>query len=101
VDPLDSTRRKWFDAGVPSEDLLVPVFREGELVYQPPDLKKIRARTQQQLAMLHPGIKRPVHPHEYPAGLELGLHELKTNLILKARERIGVARQHRFVDPER
>jgi nicotinate phosphoribosyltransferase len=48
-------------------------------------LESIRARAQEQLAMLHPGIKRFAHPHQYPAGLELGLHELKTRLILQAR----------------
>lgn len=101
VDPLDSTRRKWFDAGVPSEDLLVPVFRGGQRVYDVPPLKDIRARAQRQLAMLHPGIKRPVHPHGYPAGLELGLHELKTHLILKAREQTAAGRHHQASEPKR
>jgi nicotinate phosphoribosyltransferase len=85
VDPVDNTRRKRFDSKTASEDLLVPIFRRGELVYDGPSLKDIRIRAQQQLAMLHPGIKRPLNPHQYPAGLELGLHELKTKLILKAR----------------
>ena len=34
-------------------------------------------------AMLHPGIKRFDNPHQYPAGLELTLHEFKTELILR------------------
>jgi nicotinate phosphoribosyltransferase len=50
-----------------------------------PSLENIRARAQRQLAMLHPGIKRFDNPHEYPAGLELGLHEFKTELILRAK----------------
>lgn len=37
------------------------------------------------MAMLHPVVKRFVNPHQYPAGLELGLHELKTKLVLQAR----------------
>ena len=85
VDPLDNTRRKHFDSDAACEDMLVPVFRRGELVYNSPPLAEVRARAQQQLAMLHSGIKRPLHPHQYPAGLELRLHELKTKLILKAR----------------
>lgn len=85
VDPLDPTRRKHFAPETPSEDLLVSVFRRGQLVYQPPALPEIRARAQAQLALLAPGIKRSVNPHQYPAGLELGLHELKTKLILQAR----------------
>jgi nicotinate phosphoribosyltransferase len=85
VDPLDATRRKHFPPGTASEDLLVPVLRGGRLVYQRPTLKEIRSRAQQQLAMLSPGIKRSVNPHQYPAGLEIGLHDLKTRLILDAR----------------
>lgn len=85
VDPLAATRRKHFETNVASEDLLVPIFRNGKLVYEPLTLHEIRNRVQQQLAMFHPGIKRSVNPHEYPAGLELRLHELKTNLVLKAR----------------
>jgi nicotinate phosphoribosyltransferase len=85
VDPLDVTRRKHFDPDAGHEDLLVPIFRQGKLVYQTPTLDEIRRRVQQQLQMLHPGIKRSVNPHEYPAGLELRLHDLKTELVLNAR----------------
>jgi nicotinate phosphoribosyltransferase len=85
VDPLDLTRRKHFSPETPSEDLLVPVFRAGRLVYKTPTLEESRQRVQAQLAMLHPGIKRAVNPHQYPAGLELSLHELKTKLVLQAR----------------
>jgi nicotinate phosphoribosyltransferase len=85
VDPLDLTRRKHIAADAVGEDLLVPIFRSGKPVYDSPALDQIRARVQQQLAMFHPGVKRFVNPHQYPAGLELGLHELKTKLILKTR----------------
>ncbi len=85
VDPLDLTRRKHFSPETAGEDLLVPIFRQGQLVYQVPPLTTVRERVQQQLAMLHPGIKRAINPHQYPAGLELGLDELKTKLVLQAR----------------
>ncbi len=85
VDPADATRRKRVLQDALSEDLLVPVLRGGKLVGELPSLKDIRLRVQQQIAMLHPGIKRFENPHEYPAGLELELHDLKTRLILQAR----------------
>jgi nicotinate phosphoribosyltransferase len=88
VDPADATRRKHFAPGMKFEDLLVPILRRGKLVYDPPSLEAIRARAQRQLAMLHPGIKRFENPHQYPAGLELGLHEFKTKLILRAKGEI-------------
>jgi nicotinate phosphoribosyltransferase len=85
VDPSDITRRKHFATSAQFEKLLVPIFRAGELVYDPPTLDAIRTRTQDQLKMLHPGIKRFDNPHQYPAGLELSLHDLKTKLILRAK----------------
>ena len=85
VDPLDLTRRKHIDQKAPFEDLLVPVFRSGKLVYQPPPLAEVRQRAQNQLASFSSGIKRLLNPHLYPVGLELGLSNLRTKLILKAR----------------
>jgi nicotinate phosphoribosyltransferase len=89
VDPADGTRRKHFAADTAHEDLLVPVMRGGRPVHDLPPLESIRTRAQQQLAMLHSGIKRFDNPHEYPAGLELALHECKTDLILRAKGEIG------------
>jgi nicotinate phosphoribosyltransferase len=87
VDPLDLTRRKTIPAGAEGEDLLVPVFRQGRRVYDPPGLPAIRARVRAQLAGFHEGIKRFVNPHRYPVGMELGYFERKTELVLEARRR--------------
>ena len=86
IDPLDFTKRRRFDAGQPFVDLLVPIFRSGRQVYDCPDIHTTRSRVQEQLANLHPGVKRFVNPHTYPVGLEKRLHELKTELILRLRE---------------
>ncbi len=82
VDPLDFTRRKTMSDESPHEDLLVPIFRNGSLIYDSPTLDAIRARTQQQLALFHSGIKRFSNPHQYPVGLEQGLHERKNRIDL-------------------
>ena len=86
IDITDPTRRKSFESGASYEDLLAPIFRGGKLVYNEPDLKTTQQRTREQLAMLHPGIKRFIHPHRYPAGLEKRLYDLRTELILKQRK---------------
>ena len=85
VDPTDHTHRKTISRDTPYEELLIPVMRQGKVVYTPPPLKRIRERAAKQLKSLHTSIKRHVNPHRYPAGLELGLHHLKTSLILEAR----------------
>ena len=85
VDPFDPTRRKVIAAEAAFEDLLIPVFRSGRQVYQSPTLEEIRLYAARQRERFHAGIKRFVNPHQYPVGLEEGLHELKTNLVLEAR----------------
>ncbi len=85
VDPADLTRRKEIPQGTEHTDLLVPVFRQGRRVYDPPPLSEARKRTAEQLQGFHGGVKRFVNPHRYPVGLERGLFDLKTHLILEAR----------------
>ena len=85
IDPMDATRRKNAPDGAGFEDLLVPVIRQGHSVYETPSIDAIRQRAAEQLGALHAGVRRFVNPHEYPAGLEEGLHELKTKLIIDAR----------------
>jgi len=82
---LDATRRKHLALNAAFEDLLVPIFRNGQLIYQVPALVEVRQRAQDQIGMFHSGVKRLVNPHEYPVGLELGLHDQKMKLILQAR----------------
>ncbi len=86
VDPNDMTRRKHIAPNLGHEDLLVPIFRKGELIYDCPGVEVARQRTGKQLDYLHETIKRLLNPHEYPCGLEQGLFELKNRLILEARQ---------------
>lgn len=85
VDRTDVTRRKHIVEDATHEDLLIPLFRAGRLVYEQPPIAAIRQRAQAQLASLHEGHKRFLNPHEYPVGLSLGLHELRAQLMFAAR----------------
>ena len=86
VDPLDPTRRKRFTKKDKYIDLLVPIFVEGKKVYNSPNINEIKIKTLENLKMFHSGVKRFVNPHEYPVGLEKGLYDIKTDLIIKLRE---------------
>jgi nicotinate phosphoribosyltransferase len=88
VDPLDPTRRRTIPAGTPSQDLLVPIFRAGRRVYDPPPLREVRRRVSDELSRFHAGVKRFVNPHRYPVGLERRLHDLRTRLIAEARDHL-------------
>ncbi|WP_448518648.1 nicotinate phosphoribosyltransferase [Rhodoflexus sp.] len=85
VDPLDATRRKIVHMEDNHQLLLKPIFKQGKKCYESPDIHSIRTYAQQQLQTLHPTIRRFTNPHQYPVGLEKGLFELKTNLVLKLR----------------
>jgi nicotinate phosphoribosyltransferase len=89
VHPLDFTRRKRIPEQTPYVDLQVPIHRHGQRVYTSPSLSDIRSHAKSQLEQLHPGIRRFVNPHVYPVGLEKSLHDMKTQLILRARNRVG------------
>lgn len=86
VDPLDMTRRKILPKSTSYNDLLVPIFERGRLVYDKPDMHEVKRHAQEQLKSFHATYRRLLNPHQYPVGLELGLHELKTRLVLEARE---------------
>jgi nicotinate phosphoribosyltransferase len=69
-------------------DLLIPIFRNGDLVCETPDLNSSRERAHQQLSRLPPEVLRLYAPRAYPVGLEKSLHELRSTLIARAKERL-------------
>ncbi len=86
IDQIDVTRKKYVgETEWVGEDLLVPIFEKGKLVYTLPTLPEIKERVSSQLANFHQGIKRFVNPHSYIVGLESGLHDDKYNLIMRLR----------------
>lgn len=89
MDPSDPTRRKKIYEGLRYEELLVPIFEEGSLVYSIPTIEDSRNRCMEQLKRFHPSIRRRISPHSYPAGLEKRLYELRSLLITEVKERLS------------
>jgi nicotinate phosphoribosyltransferase len=85
IDPKDAVRRKRLSPEMPAQDLLVPVLREGRRTDLAEDLTVIRDRAAQQLVKLHPGIRRFLNPHEFPVGLDVGLSEVREQMIQRLR----------------
>lgn len=85
VDAKDPTRRMKLASKARSTDLLIPAIREGGIVAKVDDLDVVRRRTRQQTQRMHPTIRRFMNPHEYPVGLDIGLHELRDEMIHQAR----------------
>ncbi len=94
IDPLDPTRVRIIKKEVQSKDLLEPIFRDGQCVYQIPSLQEARQNTQKELARFHIGIKRFLNPHLYVVGMEKSLYDLKIDLIKQIRGLSPISSHH-------
>ncbi len=86
-DPFDPTKNVYIPQDAEAEDLLVPIFKDGTLVYSLPALTQIQATAKNELTKLAKGHLRSLNPEPYPVGMENGLYELKTRLIKTIREK--------------
>ena len=68
------------------KELLVPVFRGGEMVYENPSIDIIRRRAQRQLSEFQDFIEERRSGLEYPVGLEHRLHEQMLHLRQASQE---------------
>jgi nicotinate phosphoribosyltransferase len=68
-------------------DLLVPIFRAGQLVYEQPSIEASREHLRKQLSCAPPEILQLNDPVPYKIGLERSLYELRAKLIEHAEER--------------
>lgn len=89
VDPKDPARQRKIGSEAAARDLLVPIIRGGKIVFEDEPLNMMRDRAKRELAKVHPGTRRFTNPHEYPVGLEPGLHELRACMIREARQRVA------------
>ena len=90
IDLKDPTRHKIMPKGARGTDVLMPVARGGRVVAEPEGIEAIRTRVNSQLGRLHPAVRRFMNPHEYPVGLEIGLHELRAQMIRELRQPLAV-----------
>jgi nicotinate phosphoribosyltransferase len=86
VDVADVTIHKKIPGSASFHDLLVPIFRQGNLVYDRPSIHTMRGLAQSELGRFYTGVKRLLNPHIYPVGLEFGLYEVKSRLMQEARK---------------
>ena len=87
IDPADATHRKRLMPMYYQEEILLkPIFRKGELVYTGSSLDEIKNRAKEQLETFDKAHKRLVNPHIYPVGLEESLHQMRMDLVLRAKQ---------------
>ena len=66
-----------------AKELLVPIFKNGKLVYDLPDLKTIRQYCMEQVETLWDEVKRFDNPHTYYVDLSQKLWDIKYGLLKK------------------
>ena len=79
-DPDATWKRKTFE-NFTAKELLVPIFRGGELVYDLPDIETIRSYCQEQLALQWDEVKRFENPHNYYVDLSQKLWDVKQSML--------------------
>ena len=64
-----------------AKELLVPIFKNGELVYDCPNLQQIREYCMEQVGTLWDEVKRFDNPHNYYVDLSQKLWDIKYGLL--------------------
>ncbi len=86
-DPLATWKRMTLKAGMYYvKELLVPIFLNGQCVYESPSVMDIKQHCKNELNTLWDEHKRFLNPHILPVDLSQELYELKQRLITEVRE---------------
>ncbi len=81
-DPQNTWKRKTL-TNFTATELLVPIFRNGELVYALPTLDEIRARCERERQGMWEEVRRFTNPHDYYVDLSQKLWDIKQELLNK------------------
>ena len=77
----DATWKKKTMENFEAKELQVPIFKNGELVYQCPSLPEIKQYCKEQIATLWPEVLRFDNPHNYYVDLSDKLLKIKMDLL--------------------
>ena len=82
-DPQARWKRKTME-NFRAYEMMVPIFKNGELVYKLPTLKEIKTYCAYQVSTLWPEVKRFDYPHQYYVDLSPKLMALKDTMLSDA-----------------
>lgn len=81
-DPIETWKKTLLPGGsYTMRELLIPVFRNGECVYESPTVMEIQKRCREELGTLWEESKRFEYPHQTYVDLSRKLWNLKNNLL--------------------
>jgi nicotinate phosphoribosyltransferase len=79
-DPQDTWKRKTI-THFTAQELLVPIFKQGRLVYRQPSIQEMRTYCAAQIALQWDEVKRFENPHNYYVDLSQKLWDIKQGLL--------------------
>ena len=82
-DPQARWKRKTME-NFRAYEMMVPIFKDGQLVYKLPSLKEIKTYCAYQVSTLWPEVKRFDYPHQYYVDLSPRLMDLKDQMLSDA-----------------
>ncbi len=82
--PMLAHISKKYPKNFEAQELLVPIFQNGRLVYNSPSVHDIRKATLRNLKKLDDAYKRFANPHTYHISLSKPLFNIKQRLLRKA-----------------
>ena len=82
-DPINTWKTKTF-TDYTLKELLIPIFKDGECVYQSPDISSIRESCLSQTNLLWDEVKRFENPHRYYVDLSQKLWDIKHKLLKRS-----------------
>lgn len=85
-DPEYTWKRKTLE-NFTAEELLVPIFEGGKLVYELPTLEEIREHHKKEIDGMWEEVKRFTNPHNYYVDLSQKLWDIKNDLLTKSRNK--------------
>jgi nicotinate phosphoribosyltransferase len=85
-DPVHTWKRKVMDSYTATE-LLVPIFKKGELVYELPTITEIKKHCEEEIEGMWDEVRRFNNPHNYYVDLSEKLWTIKDSMIAEHRKR--------------
>ena len=80
-DPVQTWKKKTLESFT-ARELLTPIFKNGECVYESPAIADIQAYCKSEIMTLWDEVKRFENPHRYYVDLSKKLWDIKQNLLM-------------------
>jgi nicotinate phosphoribosyltransferase len=79
--PMYDYLKKTYKPPYYAREIMIPVYKDGNQVYDPPSLKQIKKNAEEELESLEAETKRFINPHIYKVSLSDRLHQIKKRLL--------------------